>query len=73
MAAMHDPTDPVHAPGARKGEDIVDDEGKESGREDAGTTGAGRPTGTSTGRDSTRVNPDKADPIDPASPKMPPA
>ena len=47
------------------------DEGKEPGREDTGTTGAGRPAGKSTGRDSSTVAP--TDPIDPNSPDMPPA
>jgi len=62
---------PRHHPGARKGEEIKRDEGKEEGRHDTGKTGADRPSGGSTGRDSTRVNPQ--DPIDPKSPKMPPA
>ena len=41
----------------RRGEDIVKDEGKEPGRKDTGTSGSGRPTGTSTPRDLTGVNP----------------
>jgi hypothetical protein len=63
----------THHPGARKGEEIIQDEGKESGRRDKGETGAGRPTGGSTARDSTRVNPENENPIDPESPNMPPA
>ena len=62
---------PSHTPGTRKGEEIGRDEGKEPGREDTGTSGADRPAGTRTGRDSSTVAP--TDPIDPKSPKMPPA
>ena len=50
---------PTHTPGTRQGEDIKEEDGKESGREDTGTTGAGRPAGTSTARDSTAINPDE--------------
>jgi hypothetical protein len=64
---------PAHDTGVGKGEDISDRDGKESGRHDEGTTGAGRPAGGSTARDSTRINPDAENPIDPESPKMPPA
>lgn len=61
----------THTPGVRKGEEIVKKEGKEPGRKDTGTTGAGRPAGTSKGRDSSTVAP--TDPIDPDSPDLPPA
>jgi hypothetical protein len=61
---------PAHAPGTRKGEEIVREEGKEKGREDTGETGAGRPAGTRTGRDASTVAP--SDPIDPESPNLPP-
>ncbi len=45
----------------RRGEDIADDEGKESGRDDAGTQGASdRPVGTSTPRDASTVNPQES-------------
>jgi hypothetical protein len=64
---------PSHSPGTRKGEEIVQEEGKEAGRHDHAPTGADRPAGGSTGRDSTRINPDDENPIDPNSPKMPPA
>ena len=64
-------TGPAHTPGTRKGEQIVQEEGKEPGRHDKGESGAGRPAGGSTARDSTRINPQ--DPIDPDSPNMPPA
>ncbi len=63
---------PTHTTGTAKGEDIKDRDGKESGREDAGTTGAGRPTGTSTARDSTSINPDDVESTT-DSPTMPPA
>ena len=51
-------TAPTHAPGTRQGEEIKEEEGKESGRSDAGTTGADRPAGESDARDSTAINPD---------------
>ena len=42
----------------RRGEDIVEDEGKEPGRHDAGTKGESeRPVGTSDERDVTGINP----------------
>lgn len=65
-------TAPTHSPGTRKGEEIKDEEGKEPGRYDAGTTGADRPAGTSDARDSTAINPDDVE-SDTDSPKMPPA
>ena len=52
-----DAADDVGESVTRHGEDIVKDEGKEPGRKDTGTSGAGRPTGTSTPRDQTGVNP----------------
>ena len=58
-------------PGTRKGEEIVKDEGKEPGRKDTGTTGAGRPPGNRPG--ATRAPSTPTDPIDPKSPDMPPA
>ncbi|HET9529072.1 MAG TPA: hypothetical protein VFQ92_01880 [Blastocatellia bacterium] len=64
---------PTHHPGARKGEEILEDEGKEPGRQDKGETGKGRPAGGSTARDSTKINPEDRNPIDPESPNMPPA
>ncbi|HVF92049.1 MAG TPA: hypothetical protein VNH22_18440 [Blastocatellia bacterium] len=66
-------SEPTHHTGAGKGEDIRDRDGKESGRHDTGATGAGRPSGGSTARDSTRINPENEDPIDDGSPNMPPA
>jgi len=50
-----------HTP-SRSGEDIQDKEGKEGGRQDTGDEGAtDRPTGTSTARDYTGIDPQ--DPI----------
>ncbi len=62
-----------HDLGSGKGEEKSSTEGKEAGRHDTGTTGADRPTGTSTARDSTSINPDEAGPIDEDMPNMPPA
>jgi hypothetical protein len=58
---------PVHS-GNRKGEETIEREGKEPGRYDEGNAGANRPTGKSTSRDSTGVNP--KEPIDPNSPTL---
>lgn len=63
---------PTHSTGTGKGEEIKDRDGKEAGRSDAAATGAGRPTGTSTARDSTSINPDDVESTT-DSPKMPPA
>jgi hypothetical protein len=65
-------TAPTHTPGTRQGEEIISEEGKESGRTNTGTTGAGRPAGGSSARDSTPINPDSVE-SDPDSPNMPPA
>jgi len=62
---------PTHTPGTRQGEDIKDRDGQEPGRQDTGTSHAGRATGTKTARDSTAINPDSAESN--ADPKMPPA
>ena len=73
--AQHDTSSdaPSHDTGTGKGEEKSTYEGKESGRHDAGTTHADRPAGTSTARDSTGINPDDKEPIDPQMPNMPPA
>jgi hypothetical protein len=63
---------PTHTPGTRKGEAIKDDEGKEPGRQDTGTTHADRPSGESTARDSTAINPDSVE-SGSDMPNMPPA
>ncbi len=46
----------------RRGENMVDADGKEAGRQDTGTddTPAQRPTGTSTPRDTTGVEPEES-------------
>jgi hypothetical protein len=62
----HDPEEPVEVGGAssvgesitRRGEDVVKQEGKEPGRRDTGKEGkAERPTGESSARDTTGINP----------------
>jgi len=53
---------PAHTPGTRKGEELVGDEGQESGRQEKGASGADRPAGTRTARDSTSINPEDVDP-----------
>jgi hypothetical protein len=51
---------------AHRGENMIDEEGKEEGRYDMGTQGpTNRPVGGSTNRDSTGVDPQ--DPIEPTS------
>jgi hypothetical protein len=51
-------TDDVGESTTRHGEDIIDKDGKEPGREDTGTSGGtDRPTGTSTQRDVTGITP----------------
>ena len=62
---------PAHAPGTRKGEEITQEEGKEPGREEQGTSHAGRPAGGRTARDSTGINPEDVDSVT-GGPKMPP-
>ncbi len=66
------PPNPVHTPGTDKGEEKTRTDGKEPGRHDTGTTGqANRPSGKTTARDVTGVNPDNENPVDPASPNIP--
>jgi hypothetical protein len=65
-------TAPSHEPGTRQGEDIKAEDGKEPGRHDTGTTHADRPSGESTARDSTAINPDEVE-SGSDSPNMPPA
>lgn len=62
-AAGSPPPDGVGESVTRRGEDIAEQDGKEPGRFDTGTDGtpADRPTGGSTPRDGTGVNPQ--DPI----------
>jgi hypothetical protein len=63
----------AHDPGTGKGEEKTAAEGREAGRYDTGEEGADRPTGTSTARDSTGINPQDREPIDEDMPNMPPA
>jgi hypothetical protein len=65
-------SEPAHAPGTRKGEEIADDDGKEPGREEKGSSHAGRPAGERIARDSTGVNPDAVD-NKTGGPNIPPA
>ncbi|MDT5156159.1 MAG: hypothetical protein QOC61_322 [Acidobacteriota bacterium] len=69
----HDSTShsPSHDAGTGKGEEKSSFEGKEAGRHDHADTHADRPAGGSTARDSTSINPDDRNPIDPDSPNMP--
>ena len=73
--SKHDTSEdsPSHHSGVRKGEEVTDMDGKEPGRHDKEQSGADRPAGGSTARDSTKINPDKENPIDPNSPNLPPA
>lgn len=66
-------TGPAHQPGTHKGEELEKAEGPEVGREDKFTDATGSPTGTTSARNSTGINPDAEDPIDPSMPLMPPA
>jgi hypothetical protein len=54
-----EPPEGVSESVARRGEDMIEREGKEAGRHDTGTddSEAGRPTGESTARDRTGVDP----------------
>ena len=65
--SQQDPPKPVHVEGTNKGEELVINKGRESGR---GTPGA---RGYRSARDSTSINPNSEDPIDPRMPFMPPA
>jgi hypothetical protein len=51
-----------HTEGTNRGEEVVQRKGPEPGRQ----------TGTRTARDSTSINPDAREPIDPRMPHMPP-
>jgi hypothetical protein len=62
-----DPPQPVHVTGTQKGEELVHRKGREPGRHDKGSRGY------RTARDSTGINADGRDPIDPRMPYMPPA
>ena len=72
MPEQPSPSMPAHEPGTRKGEELTKEEGHQSGRQDTGATGTGRPTGKSTGSDFTGINPKDREPRDPKSPTIPP-
>ena len=55
---------PSHTPGTPRGEELVRHYGREAGREHAPAR---------TARDSTSINAEARDPIDPRMPHMPPA
>ena len=64
----------AHDAGTRKGEEMAKSHGREPGRQQhSGQSGAGRPSGGSTARDSTGINPEDREPIDSRMPHMPPA
>ena len=63
---------PTHTPGTRQGEEKRDADGQEPGRHDEGKTGADRPAGGTTARDSSSINPDSVE-SDTEAPNMPPA
>jgi hypothetical protein len=56
---------PAHTPGAPRGEEMVHTLGREPGRSD--------PKVGRTARDSTSINADDREPIDPRMPHLPPA
>lgn len=60
----------THTKDTAKGKEIKETDGQESGRQDTGMTDKGRPTGESTARDATGINPEAEEPIDPASPTL---
>jgi hypothetical protein len=61
------PPKPVHVPGTNKGEEMVQRLGREPGRAEKGKNGY------RSARDSTSINANAADPIDPRMRCMPPA
>jgi len=67
------PDAPAHTPGTNKGEELSEKQGKEAGRHDTSAEDAERLTGTATARNSTSINAEHEDPIDPQMPNMPPA
>ena len=61
----HNPPEPVHIPGTKRGEEMALKKGKEPGR--------GGARHYRSARDSTGINADDKQPIDPAMPNIPPA
>jgi len=66
------PTAPAHTRGIREGNQPGSFD-RDPGHYSTGETASGRPTGHSTARRSTGVNPEPKNPIDPNSPNLPPA
>lgn len=62
-----------HQAGGAKGKEQTENQGKEEGRHDTESGGRGRPTDTSTARDSTSIDPETKGPISEDMPNMPPA
>lgn len=60
----HMPPQPVHVPGTNRGEEMVIDKGKEPGRGKSPSR---------TARDSTGIDAQRRNPIDPSMPHIPPA
>jgi hypothetical protein len=67
------PPAPVHEHGTARGEEAIRERGPEPGRIDSGRARDGSPTGKSTARFSTGINPDARRSIVPNSPYLPPA
>jgi hypothetical protein len=65
--AQEDPPAPVHVKGTPKGEEWVRRKGREPGRDPQGKVPYRR------ARDSTTINPQAEEPIDPKMPQIPPA
>jgi hypothetical protein len=61
-----------HTKGVSRGEEVSQKRGREPGRSRTGYKGARRPTGVSTPRDVTGINPEDMAPIDPRMSYMPP-
>ena len=66
--ARKKPPQPTHVPGTHKGEETTIKHGKEPGRKQEGDSEEYR-----TARDSTSIDAEHRDPIDPEMPHMPPA
>jgi hypothetical protein len=62
-----------NTPSQDPGNDPVDAEGNANDRDDAGQSGDNRPRGTRTSEETTGINADDEEPIDPESTAMPPA
>ena len=65
MRTHKEPPQPVHISGMHKGEELVLEKGREAGR--------GGEDQYRSARDSTSINPESRQPIDPAMPNIPPA